>query len=120
MANLILAFKAAQISFAKANHTAMFIFKEEESIVVCLGEERKDWGGRRETNMLNTYHELEALTYLFNPTMIIPILQMKKLRLSLPNTKQLSFVPNIGSKGHVLSINPHCIWLKLLVAAEPS
>lgn len=68
MANLILAFKAAQISFAKANHTAMFIFKEEESIVVCLGEERKDWGSRRETNMLNTYYELEALTYLFNST----------------------------------------------------
>lgn len=40
MANLILAFKAAQVSFAKANHIAIFIFKEEESaVVVCLGEE---------------------------------------------------------------------------------
>lgn len=38
-------------------------------------------GGERETNMLSTYHELEVLTYLFNLT-IIPILQMKKLRLS--------------------------------------
>ena len=34
----------AQISFAKANRTAIFIFKEEESAVsVCLGELEKIW-----------------------------------------------------------------------------
>lgn len=61
--------------------------------------------------MLCTYHVLDIFTYCFSfmtfITISIPMLQMNKLRVRL-SIEQLSFLPNIGSKGQVLSTNPHC------------